>query len=291
MRDLFATFKTRIWMQKIKSHEAPVLQRPFHPPEHNYSAAPSMSGYSHRDHDHAPGGSKYFPEESAGWRPPRRDFRDRAPVASFEYQENGESGRYQFGGSLPPSPASSRSANSMNIFSNGPQSLNPSSNSFPHQQPNSLGRGKRLDLDPSLYGDESSLPLGEAPMHSSASLSPSSAEVAARLLAGRTNSGASPSNQQVSPSGSRGSSSRGAFNFEEMPMQHGSANVDARLAHWEQQRHHHCDQGRDRHHYEMTREGGASGDSALDSGMSSLSVSAKPYVFQGSAHSNPQSYM
>jgi hypothetical protein len=132
VRDLFATFKTRIWMQKIKSHEASGLQPQLHPIDMDYSPVYAMSspggefqssrhggegGGREGDGSRCTAGGGGRVDQSATHDIARREFSHSSSLGAgrrdewggaFVYQQQVPGARSQFGGSLPASPSSER---------------------------------------------------------------------------------------------------------------------------------------------------------------------------------------
>lgn len=164
VRDLFAAFKTRIWMQKIRSPDASV-QRPFHPIDSNYSLPSTTTGYLRGYHGALPssesGGVSGYANGIINDAERRGDGRrglgsydisfgsDESSSGSVErgvtdsfYQQLVPGTQYQFGGSMPPSPAGTR--NAANIFSSNLQ----------QERPVCLTRGSRPHLDRQVLQEE-----------------------------------------------------------------------------------------------------------------------------------------
>ena len=241
VRDLFATFKTRIWMQKIKSHDSSVL-RPFQLPEQSAAALSlqSSAGYlsASRFVGRGPGtgsSSLYESEASGGYANYRQSDTD-----------NRERGHYQFGGapSHSVSPSYGRAAGAPPPFHG---TLTSSGGSYGQQRRSlPMTRGPGMLLDSAQRSAASMIYFDDAGPHS---------------LVGDS-----------APYSSRGRT----YDAVEAPR----SSSDSHLVTWAQQQRY-SGMGDEQLVGDSPENERATDMDSLSSDLSTLSVTAKPYVFQG----------
>ena len=238
VRDLFATFKTRIWMQKIKSHDSSVL-RPFQLPEQSAALSlQSSAGYlsASRFVGRGPGtgsSSLYESEASGGYANYRQSDTD-----------NRDRGHYQFGG--PPSPSVSPS---YGRAGGAPPPFHGTGGSYGQQRrPLPMTRGPGMLLDSAQRSAASMMYFDDAGPHS---------------LVGDS-----------APYSSRGRT----YDAVEAPR----SSSEPHLVTWAQQQRY-SGVGGEQLLGDSPENGHPTDMDSLSSDLSTLSVAAKPYVFQGGA--------